>query len=304
MTPISKDLPTYVVIDGKEKQSQQLSDVHMKDALLALHKDGVVLLENAVDQEHIDVLNARMLEDIPNMKKSASERFNQQKSGNLSQTPPMFPGYIFTDIYDNSFALQVIRNMIGSEVEMRYLRGNTAVGNSIGRQPVHADSNFDHYHFPYGFVVNIMMCDTTPQNGATEMWLGTHTDTTIEDHTEPNVNFIKPELYEKRREVRPPVYPNMKKGTIVVRDLRMWHAGIANKQNDDRIMIALVYLPRWYQNMKEVMLPVSSKPEIEAFKNCTVVADYIEDEKYDYFNLAKFYADFSSLHMKKGTTAA
>jgi len=270
----------------------------MKEAILALHEDGVVVLENAVDMAHIDKLNSRMLEEIPELLQIPNNRFDRDNSGNLSQTPPVMPGWIFPDIYDNVFALQTIKNLLGPELEMRYLRGNTAVSNSRGRQRVHSDFNFPNYHFNFGYVVNIMMTDTTPEKGATEMWLGTHKDATIEQHIASNATFIRPELVEERRKVCPPVYPSMKKGSLIVRDLRMWHAGIANKTDESRIMLAFVYLPAWYQNQKRVLLPASSEPEISKFKNAKVAADYVDDEKYNYHLLVRLYADFSSGHMK------
>lgn len=53
--------------------------------------------------------------------------------------------------------------------------------------------------------------------------------------------MIKTELLEERRKVRPPVQPFVPKGSIVLRDLRTWHAGVANGTDTPRMMLALVH---------------------------------------------------------------
>ena len=71
-----------------------------------------------------------------------------------------------------------------------------------------------------------MLVEATEENGATEVWLGTHRDTTLADHIAPNKGAIQPELLEARRAVRPPVQPHIPKGALIIRDLRLWHAGV------------------------------------------------------------------------------
>lgn len=41
--------------------------------------------------------------------------------------------------------------------------------------------------------------------------------------------------------MRPPVQPVVKKGDILIRDLRLWHAGMPNETDKERIMIAIGY---------------------------------------------------------------
>ena len=50
---------------------------------------------------------------------------------------------------------------------------------------------------------------------------------------------------EARRQVRPPVQPICEKGDVMLRDLRMWHAGMPNESEDYRIMLALGYQVRF-----------------------------------------------------------
>ena len=47
-----------VKLSDEERVSQQISEESMGLAVSALHRDGVVVLENAVDLEHVDKLNS------------------------------------------------------------------------------------------------------------------------------------------------------------------------------------------------------------------------------------------------------
>ena len=54
-----------------------------------------------------------------------------------------------------------------------------------------------------------------------ELWLGTQ-NTNIDDHRELGEPMIAESKLEARRKVRGPIYPRIKKGSIVLRDLRLW----------------------------------------------------------------------------------
>lgn len=71
-----------------------------------------------------------------------------------------------------------------------------------------------------------MLIEADKTNGSTEVWLGTHRDTTLADHLAADTGAIKPELLDKRRNVRPPIQPRIPKGGMIIRDLRLWHAGV------------------------------------------------------------------------------
>jgi ectoine hydroxylase-related dioxygenase (phytanoyl-CoA dioxygenase family) len=99
------------------------------------------------------------------------------------------------------------------------------------RQPVHADADFQHPSHPFALVVNVGLIDMNPNTGSTEIWLGTHNGTNIADqegaHGERASGRIRQDLLNQRRLVSPPIQPSIPKGSVVVRDLRLWHAGIS-----------------------------------------------------------------------------
>lgn len=117
-------------------------------------------------------------------------------------------------------------------------------------QPIHNDADFDHPSIPFALVVNVPLVTMTPENGSTEIWLGTHTDTTIADqegeHGDRASGRIKKHLLDARREIRPPSQPVVKKGSIVIRDLRLWHGGKPNLTTDPRVMLAMSKIPTFF----------------------------------------------------------
>lgn len=56
------------------------------------------------------------------------------------------------------------------------------------------------------------------------------------------IPWIREEVLEKRRMVRPPVQPEVEAGDIMIRDLRLWHAGMPNSSEKHRIMLGLGYM--------------------------------------------------------------
>lgn len=139
-----------------------------------------------------------------------------------------------------------------------WLTANTAIANTPGlRQNVHKDSAFDHPRHPYYFIANVPLCDFSAANGATEFWLGSHVGTSDRDQqvlTEDTalslkiysaggrIPWITEAALEARRRVRPPVQPEVGRGDIMIRDLRLWHAGMPNSSGQHRIMLGLGYM--------------------------------------------------------------
>lgn len=113
-------------------------------------------------------------------------------------------------------------------------------------QPVHSDADFAHPAHPFAYVINVPLITMTPDNGSTELWLGTHTDSGMQVqeglHGERASGRIKLEVLEKRRAIRPPSQPVVPKGSFVLRDLRLWHAGIGNQTDTVRVMLAMSML--------------------------------------------------------------
>ena len=161
----------------------------------------------------------------------------------------------------DSIATQITSTALGPKPKWTFCSGNTAMPPTPkvppASQPVHTDADFHHPDHPFALVINVPLITMTPENGSTEIWLGTHQDTGLHMqeglHGERASGRIKVDELEKRRAVRPPCQPVVPKGSIVLRDLRLWHAGIGNKTDSVRVMLAMS-MSRVNQNFLSVML--------------------------------------------------
>ncbi|KAH0848751.1 putative phytanoyl- dioxygenase protein [Fonsecaea pedrosoi] len=178
--------------------------------------------------------------------------------------------------------------------------GNNALAGTGGlRQPVHKDTRFRHPKCPFVIVANTALNDFTLENGATEFWLGSHAFTDERDQTvaTPETVFGKQrigtpscpvleEAIEARRAVRPPVRATMDKGDVMLRDFRTWHAGMPNATEQDRIMVAQIWMAPWYPNfITRLNLPLSQSEWFQSRANklpMEIMANYIADDAVEF----------------------
>lgn len=244
-----------VDISPDEVAGRVLSPENLQVAVRALRTEGFVVLANVVDTDHLDTLQARMLEDIEALKQRNDAPFNWNV-GNIQQDPPPFPPYLFRDILLNDQVVCVTRAMLGYGVKNSFYSGNTALP-SEHRQPVHADTNhlwpnMEVAHPACTLVVNVPIVDMTPLNGSTEIWPGTHLDTTVSRQEEIE---LPTHVVEARRHVCPPIQPSMKRGSVLIRDMRLWHAGMPNRTEAPRPMIAMIHNAGWLEVGTPLVFP-------------------------------------------------
>lgn len=202
------------------------------------------------------------------------------ETGNIQQEPVVEKDYIFEDIVANPWATSIIEHMIGPNPQLRFYSANTAF-KATGRQPPHVDVDFKMPRMPFGYCININLVSTSPENGATEFWLGSHTDTdeSVFDR-EANNEPIKAELLEHRRKTTPPIQPSLPKGSLIIRDLRLRHAGMPNRTNEPRVMLVSIQFPSWYRSDQTLTLPRALEGQIDFGRTVPFVKWVGED--YDY----------------------
>ncbi|CAJ2510505.1 Uu.00g133140.m01.CDS01 [Anthostomella pinea] len=256
---------TLIELTPDELSTKKVGSHNLQAAVEALHRDGIVVLKNAVDVAHLDKLNERMVPEAQELYARPSTHRNfGPTTGNIQQEPVLEDGYIFEDVLANPFASDVVQCMLGPKPQLRFYSANTAF-KATGRQPPHIDIDFDFPRVPFGYCINVNLVDTSPENGATEVWLGSHSDTDkhVLDQSVKHKQ-IRAELLEQRRKISPPIQPSLPKGSLVIRDFRLWHAGIANKTDEPRVMLVSVMFPQWYRSKTlKMKLPASIKDKIE-----------------------------------------
>jgi ectoine hydroxylase-related dioxygenase (phytanoyl-CoA dioxygenase family) len=223
----------------------------------ALLEDGLVVLDDLIPVEIIDTLADLMYAEVDAF--VAAHDQGRQYRGQLNQPPPTAEEHLYPEVMANPLVLQLCRSLLGPSVASTFYTSNVNVPGS-DRQRVHCDlpqlwPDLNPVHTsPYGIICNLPLIDTTEGN-ATELWPGTHLDgrTNTRDGLHRDIPF---EWLEERQAVRPPVQIPQTKGSAIVRDLRVWHTGVANTSNVIRIMLGVGYAPAWYNGF---VIPVPAE---------------------------------------------
>jgi ectoine hydroxylase-related dioxygenase (phytanoyl-CoA dioxygenase family) len=257
-----------IIVSDQERASRIPSAETVGAAVSILQRDGILILEDVVDKAALAKLNCVLAERSEEMAKDSSTHFNQGKATrNFSQPPPVTPDLMFQSIWANHFTATISAAILGPSPRVHYANGNTALY-STERQTVHADLDHDHLRFPFALVANYYLIDTCSMNGGTEVWVGSHRDTSLADHvdsrdTPGGLSSIKPELVKERLDILPPVQISVNAGDLVLRDVRLWHAGMPNRTNVPRIMLAFLIFPWWYQAPMKIALPLAAQSLVQ-----------------------------------------
>lgn len=262
--------PTSIRPSRSEIQNARLSPQNLEVAIRSLHRDGLVVVEDVIPHDCLTRLNEKMVKDAYALQSREDDSPYNYNPGNIQQdAPPVsehFDKNIFMSewhqfllyqhptyeegnliLYIDPIATQITSTALGPRPKWTFCSGNTAMPPTATAppmlQPVHSDADFEHPVHPFAYVINVPLITMTPENGSTEVWLGTHADTGLHMqeglHGERASGRIKTDELEARRAVRPPCQPVVPKGSLVVRDLRLWHAGIGNQTETARVMLAM-----------------------------------------------------------------
>ncbi|KAM0236063.1 hypothetical protein ACHAPO_005287 [Fusarium lateritium] len=224
--------PGVVQPSSQEVKNLTLDSRNLEKAVRHMHKDGLVVVEDAVPHQDIDLLNKKMIEDAQVLQARGDKGpFNYNK-GNIQQDAPPVIEFFKPSIFTNA--------------------------------------DFTHPDHPFALVVNIPLVTTTPENGSTEIWLGTHNgfglDAQEGAHGERASGRIREDLLCQREKISPPIQPIIKKGSIIVRDLRLWHAGMPNLTQQTRVMLAMIHFAPWYRNRMRLEFGEDVKPILEGLE--------------------------------------
>lgn len=283
-------LPITVSVSQSEALKGSLSWQNLELATRAIHRDGLVVLKDAVtDHSQLDILNERMLNDAKQLQNRGEDSPYNYNKGNIQQDPPLMSKYFHPSIFLNKFATQVTSSVLGPKPRWTFASGNTAMPPTPGEtplaQPTHADADFDHPKCPFALVVNVPLVDMNIENGSTEVWLGTHGgDLSMQEgsHGERASGRIKKDLLEARRSIRPPSQPEIAKGSVVIRDLRLWHGGMPNLSQDSRVMLALIHYAAWFRNSMRIEISDQVKHLVESEgQSLNVQADFIPEPELE-----------------------
>lgn len=276
-------------LSAAEHDARKLKPEHLQQAVTAIRNDGFVVLHRAIELDHISALRERMLADVDKILALTDVPY-QFNDGHLQQDPPPFPPYLFRDVLVNNFVVEVSQAILGKGVKNNFYSGNTCLPGTL-QQPLHVDSgqlwpDLKEATPAYNLVVNVPVVDATAENGSTELWPGTHLDTT---RTQGEDIKLSSELEQRRRAACQPLQPRVPAGSVLIRDMRLWHRGMPNHTEQPRPMIAMIHWPRWWHTSKPLLFPQGTE-ELFADSALETVAEFVEgpidyisrNRKYDY----------------------
>lgn len=251
-------------LTAEERDSEKLLEETVEKACEAICADGFVVLNDVVEHAHLDVMRERMAEDLDKILKLPTVPHNFVW-GNVQQDPPPYKDYVFRDVVTNPWVAQISRALLGDGVFNDYYSGNSNMPGSL-LQPAHTDfgqlwAGLEVAHPPVRLAINIAMDDAMEENGSIELWPGSHMDPTLVNGEDLKV---PEDVLEKRREVAPPVRGNTKKGSILIRDLRLWHRGMPNVSGETRFMIAMIHNCPWFRRKYQPKFEVGCESVFES----------------------------------------
>jgi len=220
-------MPCAVRPSSQEIVDGRLGERNLEKAVRSLHQDGLVVVSDVIPHEHLDHLNARMTDDARALQARGKDSPFNYNAGNIQQDPPPVKSFFHKSIFLNPIATQITTGVLGPNPKWTFCSGNSAMppleDSKPQRQPVHADADFAHPAHPFALVVNVPLVKFTPENGSTEVWLGTHTGEHAGLHVQEGMHGerasgrIKEPLLEQRRDVLGPSQPVIEKGSIIIR---------------------------------------------------------------------------------------
>jgi hypothetical protein len=95
-------VPISIQPSSSELEDGALSQKNLEIATRALHRDGLVVLEDLVPHEILDKLNKKMVEDAYKLQGKKDSPFNYHK-GNIQQDPLLTEELFFEEVFVSEF---------------------------------------------------------------------------------------------------------------------------------------------------------------------------------------------------------
>jgi len=237
-----------VIISDSETVSGRLSKEHLEESLAQIRDAGYAVLEGVLAPSEVKAIKEEYMSLFDDLRNFAdTERMQTSHSGTGHyQIQPRFSGLFGNpNVFANPLAVDCMRAVLGDDLRIAYYTSNISEPGSDYQQ-VHRDTKLlfgvetEVPTPPFMLVLNVLLQDFTTENGSTEVWPGTHllSDKNFEQY---------PHEFERRSEALGSLRLNAPAGSIIIRDVRLWHRGTPNRSPESRAMLSLVYKRKWYR---------------------------------------------------------
>ena len=227
-------------LSREERKAGVLTQSSEKRASQLIHDQGYVVLEKALPSNCLKKVRKALNQVLAIKYKTTSKKLGYQR-GHGGVSSPLSMPFIDPMIIENPFAFQILRRIFGDRFFGCLPYGcNTSFPGSKA-QNIHRDCGhiFPEINVPVPpllIVVNIALDDFKIENGATEIWPGSHFLVDGEKDETATLRISKERSSEKIS--KPLLMPS---GSIVIRDMRTWHRGMPNRTKEPRTMLSIVY---------------------------------------------------------------
>jgi hypothetical protein len=220
-------------LSATELASNTLNPETLNLSVQHFKSNGYVLFENVLPPDLIAAMHAEFMQ-VFNAHIASTE---QNRGSNRYQMHlPFAEPFIDPRVIENPFVLAIVEAIVGNDCVCTYFASDTPLYGSE-YQAVHADT---HPLFPetglavptYNIGFNIPLVDFHTDNGPIEIWPGTHL-------TPPGTDMATLAPLMQSEEVLMPA------GSLLIRDLRLWHRGTPNRSDNARPNMAMIYAQRW-----------------------------------------------------------
>jgi ectoine hydroxylase-related dioxygenase (phytanoyl-CoA dioxygenase family) len=235
----------FMKLSQAEQSSGQLEPETLAQAVNQVRLNGFVVLENAVPLDLVDELRAdfdRTVDELLRLDAQKTEvNTSPFRKNRIRMDLPFRAPYVHPQILTNPFALPIVEQIIGEDCRMFYFSVDAPMPGS-DYQTVHGDyapfyPDSDVILPITGLVVNYPLVDVTEQNGPLEAWPNTHLT--------PEKSYSK-DYVQQAAKALTPVRMLTPRGSLIIRDVRMWHRGTPNVSDQIRPNMALIYGRGWW----------------------------------------------------------
>ncbi len=234
-----------LALSAEELSSGKLRAETLERACNQVLLNGFVVLANATAPEFIEkvyedwsVLVNDLLANDPGKTSVGSSEFRKNR---IRMDTPFRAPYIDSQLITNKFALPIIERILGTDCRIFYYSVDAPMRGS-DYQVVHADyapffPDSDVVLPPTGLVVNFPLVEVTENNGPMDVWPNSH--------LMPERAYVAKNIQEASRSLEPTKMLTPK-GSLLIRDVRMWHRGTPNNSDQIRPNLALIYGRSWW----------------------------------------------------------
>ena len=218
------------------EDARALDTAWIRERADEVRRTGATIIRNVLSVDKIDELNRAFQPLLAETVRTEGEGGNRGP-GRYYVTPPFRPPWTDVSVIDNDIIMAVVSELVGADGVFCQLATDTPCKGSQ-YQELHRDTQslfpeWEQETPPYQLAVNFPLVDSNSENGPLEMTLSTH--------------LLKKEEALRRIETGeiPIQQVLMKRGDILIRDVRHIHRGTPNQTDEPRPMVVLGYSRRW-----------------------------------------------------------